>query len=315
MKNHLKRSFLPLLLLSFITSCSTMFTLDCHREGLQCQEHACTNDEKGLDEGQYDRYAINAHCEEHASPLMQAVLYGAYDAVENLLQRPDIRVDSTCMVENLYGYTPLMIAVERGHKPIVNLLLEKSDPNMSCEKNGYTPLMFALQNNHREIAKLLIAKGADLEIISKGKKGNDTSPLYWAVYNDDIYVAKAILEKGVSPNFSLGKDNSTLLHVAVSRGNYNIAKLLLEHGANPNATNKKGYRPIDMAYGNSGSQELLIEHGSSKISVSERKYVKRTLRRGGSTFIKPFEPMRIVIRCAQKFTKKPSRQCSGQLSL
>jgi ankyrin repeat protein len=53
------------------------------------------------------------------------------------------------------GRTPLMLAAEKGHKPVVSLLLKRgADPKLK-DKNGKTAADWAAFFNHDDVAKLL----------------------------------------------------------------------------------------------------------------------------------------------------------------
>jgi len=74
--------------------------------------------------------------------------------------------------KNRGGVTPLLMAADKGHKEIAELLISKG----ADVRRGYvTPLHRAAYHGHKEIVELLIVAGADVNV-----KGSDGTPLDWA---------------------------------------------------------------------------------------------------------------------------------------
>jgi len=112
------------------------------------------------------------------------------------------------------NYSPLAIAVARGHKDVVELLLENGATPNTQDQKGNTPLHYTGEYNFLEIAKLLVQHKADLKI--QNNFGNEA--LWVAVFN--------------------------------VRGNderYNLVKFLLESGSDPNHKNTSGMSPLGFA--------------------------------------------------------------------
>ena len=63
--------------------------------------------------------------------------------------------------------TPLHIACENGHLPIVQYLIEKGAKIDVFDGFQQTPLHYASENNHNSIAQYLIKKGAKIEITNQ----------------------------------------------------------------------------------------------------------------------------------------------------
>ena len=92
--------------------------------------------------------------------LGQACISGRLDMVQMLLNW-GARVDGFVADPKK---TALMIAAEKGNKPIVECLLAaNADPNFK-DKNGAKPLEYAEKNNHPEIISILapVTKGAKI---------------------------------------------------------------------------------------------------------------------------------------------------------
>lgn len=94
------------------------------------------------------------------SPLYVASSLGRCDIVELLLSH-GANVD----LANIYGVTPLMIAVENCHGNVVVCLLNHgADPNHQSNGSGSTCLH---KVTNVEIAKLLLDVGCDLTLVDK----------------------------------------------------------------------------------------------------------------------------------------------------
>jgi ankyrin repeat protein len=79
-----------------------------------------------------------------------------------------------------------------------------------------------------EVVRVLAAAGADPNSRETGK-GSETA-LHWAASNDDVEVARALIEAGADVNLPDGSIG-TPLENAVGYGCWNVARLLVERGA------------------------------------------------------------------------------------
>ena len=90
-----------------------------------------------------------------------------------------------------YGYTPLHLAVDRGHKSIVELLIKHgADINRSNNKWN-KPLHTAVWFGHEEIIKLLINYGADIN----AKNDRNETPLDLARQREHHKIIQFLLTK------------------------------------------------------------------------------------------------------------------------
>ncbi|KAE8440718.1 hypothetical protein EG329_006769 [Mollisiaceae sp. DMI_Dod_QoI] len=103
------------------------------------------------------------------------------DPAYNLNLNPDDR-----------GLTPLSLAVYKGHKAIVKLLLEKGADANAAGQDGSTPLHQASENGHVEVVKLLLEKGADANTAGRDR----SRPLHRASRNGHIEVVKLLSGSG-----------------------------------------------------------------------------------------------------------------------
>jgi len=109
------------------------------------------------------------------TPIMIASVKGYADIVQLLIEKSN--PDMTIL--NGYGGTALIPACERGHVNVVKLLLEKTNVKVNhINKPGWTALLEAIVlsnggKSQQEIVRLLLAQGADKNIADK----NGITPL------------------------------------------------------------------------------------------------------------------------------------------
>ena len=76
------------------------------------------------------------------------------------------------------GYTPLHVAVARGHAKVLNVLLQKAGDVNCRAKNGCTPLHLAASCGHTECVKVLLNYKADISMVNvEGKTPKQTAEL------------------------------------------------------------------------------------------------------------------------------------------
>lgn len=156
------------------------------------------------------------------------------------------------------GSTPLINAVKKEKKDLIDLLLKhKADVNL-CDNDGRVPLSYA---HTVEIAQDLINAGADINAIDR--EGNS---LLMFGYRENI--PQLLLKKGIDVN-AKNNEGSTALHIAVDcySLNFKLLDLLLSNGADPNAQNKEGQTPLMVMYFQEGMSnnkviDLFAKHGA-----------------------------------------------------
>ena len=169
----------------------------------------------------------------------------------------------------------LHIAVGRGDKALVDLLLtNKANPNLRSVY-GQTPLHVAAYLGFIPIAEALLSAGADINAnMSSDGSGSQAiyyAPLHLAVVAGRLEMLQFLLEKGADANRlyafdSSNKDITALQQAASERPKDYLAMMrsLLEHKANPNLAHRNGYAPIHYAMVNKdqATLELLLKHGA-----------------------------------------------------
>ncbi len=113
------------------------------------------------------------------------------------------------IIDQLWGFSPLILAVINGHIGIVELLLEAGADIDGPAANRASSLLFAAHDGHFEIVRLLLDHGADPDPI-----GAACSALHAAVLSDDPEILSMLLESGADIN-SLNYEGRTPLDLSV----------------------------------------------------------------------------------------------------
>ena len=127
--------------------------------------------------------------------------------------------------QNQRGSSPLIMAVQQGHFPVVQYLVEQCADKDKANINGY-----------------LVEQGAD-----KDKANNDgTTPLMLACLFGHVDVAEYLLDQGCDRDRA---DNNgwTALHAAAQGGHLVVAQVLFRWGVKLDARNNAGETPADVA--------------------------------------------------------------------
>lgn len=206
------------------------------------------------------------------------------------------------------GFRPLHLAVDRGSKTCVEMLMAKGvnvnavarvrvgGPNF----HHLTPLCFAVRKGHEDMVKVLIAGGAEVNptapvtltplalavikgnvplarlLTEKGAALDDKTyrgltTLFWAVYRGDLDMVKLLVEKGAEVNKRVYRE-LTPLHYAVywDKGWPGIVRFLIENGAEVDAKSEEGDTPLHYAaiYGFDECIKVLLEKGASLHTVN-----------------------------------------------
>lgn len=136
------------------------------------------------------------------------------------------------------GFTPLMLACEKGYGDIVTLLLDKGADVNARNAGGGTPLYVATYNRHLDIVRLLLDRGAEINAASDV----GFTPLMVAAERDQE-IARWLLEAGADA-MARNETGGTALHVALANGAPEVAGLLLDRGVEADLATAEGWTPL-----------------------------------------------------------------------
>lgn len=154
-------------------------------------------------------------------------VYTIFDCCENgdasnlkkLLQSKPHLVNETD--EKNYGRTPLLCAVDRNHKELVEILLDYgADVNQQTEY-GWTALHRAAYKNHVDMCKYLLKNGSHID--KKDTYGR--SALFYGVFKGHKDVVEFLVNEGANTKLKDNNDENALYYANKS-GRYDIASIL-----------------------------------------------------------------------------------------
>ncbi|KAJ9449794.1 Ankyrin repeat and KH domain-containing protein mask [Diplonema papillatum] len=112
------------------------------------------------------------------------------------------------------------------------------------DQYGSPPLYnAAMKSDNVRLVVYLLDKGATVGL----RNSENETPLFIAVYNDHIEVAKKLIERGAKPDEKGGVYGDTPLHVCVKNNHPTMANYLIAQNVNVNARNDQGETPLWLA--------------------------------------------------------------------
>jgi len=168
-----------------------------------------------------------------ARPLHGAIESGDEAIVSLLLER------SASLSGDTYGTTPLHLAASKGRERLIAMLLDRGAPVDARDYARFTPLLNAVENGHRQAVELLVLRGADP--MATMQMGRDA--LHLATLANSLELMRWAIEKrgDIGRTDNLGM---TPLHIAALHGYPAATRMLLQKGANVNATSLNGNTPL-----------------------------------------------------------------------
>ncbi|XP_064176792.1 fibronectin type 3 and ankyrin repeat domains 1 protein isoform X2 [Anguilla rostrata] len=214
--------------------------------------------------------------------LHRAIIMNDKEELARVLQSGTVNVN----VPDTHGFTPLMVAAQKGFASLVHTLVQHgADVNMKTS-SGKDSLMLACFHGHLDIVKYLKECGASWT--SRDRAG--CTPLHWAADGGQLAVITHLLEDGCEVDVKDGVSHWTpLMRVSAVSGNVAVASLLIWAGADVNARDKDGKTPLMVAVLNNHEQlvQLLLEKGADH-------HVKNEFGSGVAEMAKAFGRQNII---------------------
>ena len=164
------------------------------------------------------------------STVLEAAMQGNRDAVRALLkQGADVNAAQGD------GMTALHWAARNGDAELAQMLVYAgANLKATTRMGGYTPLVVAAEHGHAPVIAALLAAGAD----PKGAIQNQATPLMFAAASGDSRAVTMLVEAGADVNAAEDAKGETALMFASAFGRVDAIKALLKHGANVKAASK-----------------------------------------------------------------------------
>ena len=234
---------------------------------------------------------VNATNKKNVTALMIACVKGKEDAINVLLiagadpHVADVDGNSTCLhsavrndcsTEVLHaiishgGYvnatnknnrTALLIACTKGHKDVINMLLNAgADPNITDDMGATCIHRAVFKGCSKDVVETIVDHGADVNAADKKK----VTPLMLACEKGNKDATSVLLDVGADPNLADGR-GATCIHRAVLEScSKDLLETIVNHGADVNATNKKKVTALMLACetGNKDAVNVLLDAGA-----------------------------------------------------
>ncbi|KAK7899422.1 hypothetical protein WMY93_020275 [Mugilogobius chulae] len=188
---------------------------------------------------------VLSQANDEASILFEASASGDPEVIRLLLEHgadPDVPKHT--------GHLPIHRAAHRGHLQAVQLLIPVTSMS-EVEDSGMSPLHSAAAGGHTHCIQALLEAGYDPNYmlhpwVRRSYDDERKSALFFAVSNNDVPSARALLEGGAMANQdpikclqesttrTKQKTHGNYDSVALRLGNYELVHLLLSFGANVN---------------------------------------------------------------------------------
>lgn len=217
---------------------------------------------------------------EIGNALYRAVEYRQADAVKELLvhdANPNAQLEG--------DWTVLLSACRGGEVGIARQLLAAgADVNLPRGNNGDTPLMEAAGYTPVDFVSELIAKGAQVNVVTKG---GDTAA-GWAALGAKLDNLKVLVQHGAEVNIHVGEAEGWPgwpLITASSGGHLPIVDYLLAHGADIDIRDSHGKTALMYAVerGKVDVVKLLIARGADMFAKADYDYNNTALKLAENT--------------------------------
>lgn len=163
------------------------------------------------------------------SPLTFAILQRMPNIITSMINLPDIDYGND---PELVDLVPLHAAVSTENSVLVHMLLQKKPDSINArDMYENTPLILAVEKKNKEIVELLLTWNAQINVLN----AEGVSPLIAAVKNNDIPIVQRLLAEGnIDPNLQAAPPNfatvkPSALDIAITKQNVQIVELLLLH--------------------------------------------------------------------------------------
>ncbi|PAA59634.1 hypothetical protein BOX15_Mlig018943g2, partial [Macrostomum lignano] len=153
------------------------------------------------------------------------------------------------------------LAMLRGHREILNLLLSMGADFTTAKDNGFAAIQIAALCGRMELTDCLVG------VLLESQKRNElyASPLHLAAKRGLLEFVRFLIRSGANVDLQLRCSNATPLYIAAQHGHAEVISLLAESGTDLNFQTNKGRAALHAAAqsGRVESAQALIKHGAN----------------------------------------------------
>ncbi|XP_030045854.1 serine/threonine-protein phosphatase 6 regulatory ankyrin repeat subunit B-like [Microcaecilia unicolor] len=193
------------------------------------------------------------------TPLHYCARVGNADVLLEILKHiSSNRMQQTINNQAKNGWSPLLVAAERGHTETVKILLQNHARVDVFDEQGKAALHLAAENGHDQIVDVLLWHKAFVN--AKTKLG--LTPLHLSAQNGFNRLVKLLVETHLASIDAMSLIKQTPLHLAALNGQLDVCNSLLNMKADVDATDIQGQTPLHLAAENDHSDvvKLFLKH-------------------------------------------------------
>uniref|UniRef100_A0A3P8Z511 Ion transport domain-containing protein n=1 Tax=Esox lucius TaxID=8010 RepID=A0A3P8Z511_ESOLU len=201
------------------------------------------------------------------TPLHYCARMGNTGVLQEMLDNvPSSRLQVAVNKHSKNGWSPLLVAAERGHPEVVSILLQNQARVDVFDEEGKGALHLAAEQGHEDVADILLSHKAFVN--AKTKLG--LTPLHLGAQKGSAGLVKLLVERHLASIDSLSLRRQTPLHLAAVSGQLDVCSSLLTLGADVTATDIHGQTPLHLAAENDHSEvvKLFLKHRPSLATLS-----------------------------------------------
>ncbi|XP_048258038.1 ankyrin repeat domain-containing protein 50-like [Haliotis rufescens] len=173
------------------------------------------------------------------TPVMRAAYRGHREVVELLVNK-----GADVSLVDKDGDNILHLACIRGHLEIVKFVLSLNVMDINSRGSGsWTPVMRAAWGEHRDVVDLLVSKGADVSLVDE----DGDNILHFACSEGHLETVEFVLSLNVVDIDSRGGGSWTPVMRATYRGHRDVVELLVSKGADVSLVDGDGNNILHLA--------------------------------------------------------------------
>lgn len=165
----------------------------------------------------------------------------------------------------------LLVAAERGHAPLVQILLSIGADLHARDPQRKTSAMLASAGGHNGVLSTLISKArlggaGSLSSLVNAQKANEWGPLLYAAKSGNLDVVTVLLDSGAKIGTTT-REGATALYIAAREGHSEVVKALAQCGCPVDACTRPGRTALlaAAAAGHSGTVSTLLSLGADPL--------------------------------------------------